>query len=117
MLPISDEGRVADLGSGLDAEQLAQHGGVLGLDEQQDERVDVALQPEHDSGHDVIRRAGGVNRVGQRQRQRTRHPQLDLAAQHLRERRGGGARSDVRELGERVELHLRIQGGHVITSK
>ncbi len=54
--------------------------------------------------------ARGVDGVGKRQRERLGHVEVDLAAEHLRQRRRRGAGRDVRELAQGVELHVGVAG-------
>ena len=85
---------------------------ALDRDQQQHEPLDVALERDHDARDHVIGAAARLDGVGQRQRQRARDAQLDLAAEHLRERGGGVAGGDVRQLPQSVELQFGVARGH-----
>ncbi len=103
------ERRIRHVAARLDAEHLAELVRALWLDQQEDHAIEVAAQRQRDARHGLAGVARGVDRLCQRQGERSRHVQIDGAAEHLRERGRGSARGDVRELAQRIELHVGVR--------
>ena len=112
MLPISPRAESANSLSGSTPSRRHIASASAGGNQQQHGARHVADDPEHDPGDLLLRRAGGLDGVGERQRARSRNGDVDGPPEHPRERGARGPRTDVRQLAQGVELEFGVLGAH-----
>ena len=111
MLPISPRAEIGVLGAGLDAEHAGR--ACRRRATGKTSRTTASMSPASgidDAGDLLLRRADGLDGLGERQDERVGHRDVDRAAEHLRQRGAGGAGADVGQLAQGVELQAGERG-------